>query len=377
MAHIDDEWQNFLSDSGVVSDNIMMEHEVSSTENVDKEMPKCGDIYISTKTKISYLNTDISLSDVFWQIPVIPYTLPKEGVVKKQMKFNCFSEDELNELTEKTKGLKCLDNFVISKVEGNQGRAKYRDIRKISVGLCKKDVISHRTREKSAFYNCFVLILRVIVDNVFREVHVKVFNTGKLEIPGIQSDAMLDNVLQVILTTLRPFVQLTDGKILTCSECCQTVLINSNFNCGFYINRERLFDILKHVYKLQCSYDACSYPGVQSKYYYYDGDTSMQGRQDLQQIDNVHKISFMIFRTGSVLIVGKCSEEIIMEVYEFIKNIFSTHYLEILDPSGVIDSEENCVSKPQDKRKKLRRFAKVLVEHNANASIVTAPLSVC
>tara|TARA_A200000113_G_scaffold225912_1_gene248679 strand:- start:820 stop:1953 length:1134 start_codon:yes stop_codon:yes gene_type:complete len=377
MAHIDDEWQNFLSDSGLVSDNTMMSDEISSTENVDKEMPKCGDIYISTKTKISYLNTDIALSNVFWQVPIIPYTSPEEGVVKKQMKFNCFSEEELNELTEKTKGLRCLDNFVISKVEGNQGRAKYRDIRKISVGLCKKDVISHRTREKSAFYNCFVLILRVLVNNVFREVHVKVFNTGKLEIPGIQSDTMLENVLQVILTTLRPFVLMAEGKSLTCSESCQTVLINSNFNCGFYINRERLFDILKHTYKLQCSYDACSYPGVQSKYYYYDGNTSMQGRPDLQQVDNIHKISFMIFRTGSVLIVGKCSEEIIMEVYEFIKDIFSAHYLEILDPSGIIDSEENLNTKPQDKRKKLRRFAKVLVEHNVNHCNVTVPMPVC
>jgi TATA-box binding protein (TBP) (component of TFIID and TFIIIB) len=372
MSAIDLEWQNFLNDPSLLSDGMEIFDEIKPTEIVNSEMPKCGDIYISTKTKISYLNTEIPLAPVFWEIPIIPYTSPMEGVVKKQMKFNCFSEQELEELLEKTKDLKCLDNYVISKVEGNQGRAKYRDIRKISIGLCKKDVTSHRTREKSAFYNCFVLILRVLVDNIFREVHVKVFNTGKLEIPGIQSDSMLDNVLKVILRTLQPLVPVEVNNTLTCSRACQTVLINSNFNCGFYINREKLFDILKGVYKLQCSYDACSYPGVQSKYYYYDGDKNLNGRQDLKEDGESHKISFMIFRTGSVLIVGKCSEDIIMEVYEFIKGIFRDHYLDILDPLGLIENGENEANKNGDKRKKLRRFAKVLVEHNPNLITLTS-----
>ena len=30
----------------------------------------------------------------------------------------------------------------------------------------------------------------------------------------------------------------------------------------------------------------------------------------------------MIFRTGSILIVGKCSEDILRLVYEYIKKIF-------------------------------------------------------
>ena len=35
--------------------------------------PKCNALYISTKTKICYLNKPIDLKTVFWQIPVIPY----------------------------------------------------------------------------------------------------------------------------------------------------------------------------------------------------------------------------------------------------------------------------------------------------------------
>ena len=37
----------------------------------------------------------------------------------------------------------------------------------------------------------------------------------------------------------------------------------------------------------------------------------------------------MIFRTGSVLIVGKCDEEILYEIYNFIKKIFKNEYKQI------------------------------------------------
>ena len=59
---------------------------------------------------------------------------------------------------------------------------KYKDIRKVTIGISKKDIVSYRVKQKGAFYNCFVLILRVHI-GVFKEFHVKIFNTGKIEIP--------------------------------------------------------------------------------------------------------------------------------------------------------------------------------------------------
>ena len=47
----------------------------------------------------------------------------------------------------------------------------------------------------------------------------------------------------------------------------KTFLINSNFVCGFYINRNKLFDILKYNYNMNSNYDPCSYPGIQCKFY--------------------------------------------------------------------------------------------------------------
>ena len=41
---------------------------------------------------------------------------------------------------------------------------------------------------------------------------------------------------------------------------------------------------------------------------------------------NVKEVSFMIFRTGSVLIVGKCDENVLMLIYEFLKVILNNEY---------------------------------------------------
>ncbi|MCK5344518.1 MAG: hypothetical protein KAR20_13990, partial [Candidatus Heimdallarchaeota archaeon] len=58
---------------------------------IECEIPKCSDIYISTKTMIAFLNNKIPLADVFWNIPVIPYEKRSEGVIKKQMKVSCIN----------------------------------------------------------------------------------------------------------------------------------------------------------------------------------------------------------------------------------------------------------------------------------------------
>lgn len=356
MQDVDEDWLTFINGSSVRDCPSPSAHEAPTTVEVSKT-PKCGDIYISTKTKISYLNQHVPLKEVFWKIPVIPYTQPCEGVVKKQMKFNCFSEEELNSLIEKTKTEKHLDNHIISKLNDTGGRAKYRDVRKISVGLCKKDVVSHRSKEKSAFYNCFVMIVRLLINDRFREVHVKVFNTGKLEIPGIQNDEMLNKVLDIVLRTLKHIIGPTEQP-LECLDHCDTVLINSNFNCGFYVNRERLFMLMKRDYKLQCSYDPCSYPGVQCKYYHYSNGP-YDGRQRDKGEDALSKISFMVFRTGSVLIVGKCCEDTIMRVYTFIKEMFKVRYSEIVEHQS--EDSENLFDKADKKKKKLRRFARIAI----------------
>lgn len=116
-----------------------------------------------------------------------------------------------------------------------------------------------------------------------------------------------------------------------------TVLINSNFNCGYYINRDIVYNILRNEYNIIAIYDPCSYPGIQCKFYYNGNKLNQNGKcecairccKNKKKSYDCHEISFMIFRTGSVLIVGKTSKKCIYQVYEFIKDIFKNNYSRI------------------------------------------------
>ena len=278
---LDDEWLNFLDNNINISNcNIKnKEPDFKSNKTLNqsdaqclekKIIPKCGEIYISTKTKIVYLNTNIDIYDTFWKLPVIDYDLQKKGIIKKQIKISSINKDEIaiiDNSLEKETSVSCK---ILSHIDNPNGIIKYKHVRKISIGISKKDLIYLRSKEKSAFYNCFVIVLRTIYNDSFKEFHVKIFNTGKLEIPGIQNDKMMYIIITDIIDILRNIV---NDSINYLENRIENILINSNFNCGFYINREKLFDILRYKYYINACYDPCSYPGIQCMYY-YDNNTN-------------------------------------------------------------------------------------------------------
>jgi hypothetical protein len=356
-SNINDEWAKFINEENSSdcenSESEENNMELSSTNlefkfNIDT--PKSNAIYISTKTKIAYLNSKINLNPIFWDIQVMPYSTSQDGVIKKQIKFNSFTIEELNDIQTRLKDIPCYEENVLTSINNPTGRIKFKDIRKVSIGICKKDIMSYRSKKKSAFYNCFVLILRLKINTVFREFHVKVFNTGKLEIPGIQSEYMFERILEYTKYLLQPYIP---EKLMYVENSTETVLINSNFNCGFFINREVLHDILKYKYNIQSIYDACSYPGIQSKFYYNPDVTHQTGSQISDEnktlYKNIKPVSFMIFRTGSVLIVGKCDEPVVMIIYEFVKTLLNNEFKQICQKNMKIDDVKII------KKKKIRR----------------------
>jgi len=295
------------------------------------QIPISSEIIISTKSKIAYLNQPIDLKCVFWGIQVMSYATPSNGLIKKQMKFNSLVQEDLDIIKQNLKNEKYIEEQIITSINNPTGRIKFKDIRKVSIGLSKKDLVSYRCKKKSAFYNCLVMILRIKINLVFKEFHVKVFNTGKMEIPGVQNDVIFEEVLLTVLTIIKPFVN--TGSPLLYQQKSDTVLINSNFNCGFYINREVLFDLLKFKYDIQCIYDPCSYPGIQCKFY-YNRDLNIQtGSQISAENKEIHKnitqVSFMVFRTGSILIVGMCDDSILYYIYEFLKTLLIKEFHKI------------------------------------------------
>ena len=345
---VDEEWEAFLNNNDDIAVGDSVKHICTDPTNEETVLPKCDDLYISTTTKVLFLNKPVDIENIFWDISVIDYWKPCAGVIKKQMKIVNHTKEDFEKYQQKLQYIKYYNEHIIKQIDNpNARRNKFKDERKITVGMSKKDIMNCRGKVKNAFYNCFALILRFIYNDEFHEIHVKIFNTGKMEIPGILNDTLLHNTRLMILSILRPIISEDLNFVENDEE--NNVLINSNFNCGFYINRESLYSILRSKYKIESAYDPCSYPGVKCKFYFnhdFGFDNKLQkgiitrndSNQTMTELNDNKKyteVSFMIFRTGSCLIVGNCTEKILRFVYEYIRTILQTEYCNIYTQTEV------------------------------------------
>jgi len=153
---VDNEWEKFIShnhnnqaidsdeDDNCLNedndDNSLNHGSIMNEEHVynNTESPKATEIYISTKSKIAYLDKNIDLKDIFWKIPIIPYSTPVNGVIKKQMKFNSDTQEDLDIVHTNLKLQPYYDDQVMTSINNPNGRIKFKDIRKISIGISKK-----------------------------------------------------------------------------------------------------------------------------------------------------------------------------------------------------------------------------------------------
>ena len=301
MASLDDEWKSFMNGTFFES-----EQEPISKTPSEKYVENFTDLNISTKTKIAFLTIeDIDILGMYWKLIVMPYNERKNGIIKKQIKISLNDVDK-DEFMERIDVLK--NKSIVNVTNIKEIKNKY--VCKLNVGLSKKDLLNSKSN-KNAFYNCFMVIIRVFYHGSYKEINAKVFNTGKLSFPGMITDELMRLTMKTLLGEINDIYE-SDVAVKIKEETIETVLVNSNFSCGFYISRDKLADILKSKYNIPVYYDSCSYPGIQCKYKFPDNDKKL--------------MSFMIFRTGSVLIVGRCDDDDLYDIYEYIKHILITEY---------------------------------------------------
>lgn len=365
---IDAEWESFKNDPEGETNNIVSNIQshisnINANSNVDesttiKETPKCSELNISTQTKVLFLSSVIDIYNIFWLIPIIMYSSPTEGIIKKQIKIVSHTREEFNDMQNRLKLADYYTENIIKQIDKPTARRiKYKDERKVTIGISKKDIINSRGKKKNAFYNCFAIYIRFLHNDCFKEIHVKVFNTGKLEIPGVTDSSLLGIIKTKVLETLQPHIE-ENLTFVDNPDVSSDVLINSNFNCNYAINSDKLLLLLKSdKYNIETAFDPCSYPGVKCKYYYNNelDQTEQTGCIETNdksiKIDDLIKskkyttVSFMIFRTGSVLIVGNCNEETLNNIYTFVSNMLEENYSTICSIGGKTASKKAKVIK--------------------------------
>jgi TATA-box binding protein (TBP) (component of TFIID and TFIIIB) len=377
--------------SSIIPSNPTITHEVQEyitnmRSGVDTRIPNPAplptELKIATRTKSARLSRNIDISQIFWNIPVINYQDQQEGIVLKQTKLTSATPEELDAIMRRIDATdyEMVRHNIVTHIEKDIGRIRFKDIRGIIVGMSQDD-FSAKPKKKSTFYNCIVLIVRIHTNEKFKEFHVKVFNTGNMEFPGVQDDMDFKRVAEIVCKGLniaggtvppeppvlgRPQTPLAIGDdvgvvgldvgldvgmeldavdppdtspLTYTSDPNNIVLVNSNFNANFTIDRTTLYELLMYKYHLNCAYDPCSYPGIRVVFYYNPAvsddmqtgirmsDTDKTAAHDMQStMTSEYSIVIMIFRTGSVIIVGKSTDKMLFSAYKFINRVLQIEH---------------------------------------------------
>lgn len=256
---------------------------------------------ISTITTTAQLGTKIILDALFAQIPILEYWDLTDGVLK--MEFN--------------------------------GKVK---------GTSFKDIMLKPKESKTSFFNQATLVVRrEISPLVWKEINVKLFRNGGVQMTGVRSIEMASETLRWLVPYLQSVC--TGAAIFAGTPNIhkeQVQLVNTDFSIGAKVRRDALHRILVEKYRLNSSYESAIYQGVKTKYFYnaerpVDASPGLcpcsklcKGTGDGSKIGACKKITISPFQTGQVIITGARTMEQINEAYEFIKEVFRTNQDEIL-----------------------------------------------
>lgn len=262
---------------------------------------------ISTITTTAQLGTKILRDSLFAQIPIMAYWDLNDGILKME----------------------------------HGGSTK---------GTCFKDIMQKPKDTKKGFYNQTTLVIRREVAPLnWKEINVKLFKNGGIQMTGVRSLEMASEALHWLVNYL-----VTNCTASPIFETIPTIhkeevqMVNTDFSIGAKVRRDMLHRILLDTYRLNSSYESAIYQGVKTKYFYNAqrpvGNPPgicpcpklCKGTGDGSKIGECKKITISPFQTGQVIITGARTMDQINEAYEFIKTVFTTHAEEVLRKQYVL-----------------------------------------
>lgn len=295
---------------------------------------KIGPLRISTMVVTAHLGTTIhllKLMELFHE-RAIPLTWPDEGFLKVEYKpiLNCKPD--------------------ATTAEQQRAKQKAKQQEKIVIGTCSRDELTKRKKSKNIFFNQSTLVVRrqyaTAKDGspVYKEVNIKLFKNGGIQMTGIPSDLFAQDTIQWLAKQLTMFSEpVLEGAPAPHRYSIQ--LINSDYQVNGSIHREKLHEILIREYNLFSSFESTIYQGCDTKYFYNEaappgslegicpcGETLCAGTGDGKTLGQCKEITISPFHTGSVIITGARRFEQIEKAYIFINKILVKHCSEVIKP---------------------------------------------
>ena len=134
LEDLNNEWLEFTK-SSINQNN--KKHLSMKVSNKNLIAPKCSQLYVSTQTKIAFLNMEIDIYKIYWNLPVILVWVNKEGIIKKSIKINCDNKQQTDNLEKNITDNKENEIYMHVKqlkkiIEKKGKKEKYKDVRKCS-----------------------------------------------------------------------------------------------------------------------------------------------------------------------------------------------------------------------------------------------------
>lgn len=246
------------------------------------------DLRISTMTQIGHLSSSIHLEPLYDYLPI--------------------------------KG--CIRYIEYGDKPGKGVRVKPKKVSKKSVHPEKP------TKRKKFFYN--QVTIHLFHNKI---INVKVFNNGSVQMTGLKGENQGYETIQCLLSEIRELSDIQRCQIFSSEESppdptlvkTQMVMINSDFDIGFPIDREVLHrSVVDTGY--YSSFEPVIYPGVNIKYYHNPCKqrTGICNCECMCDGKGKHgcckKVTVAVFKSGKIIITGGQSIHQINTAYEFITN---------------------------------------------------------
>lgn len=238
-------------------------------------------------------------------------------------------ENKPEEITISTMTVTCkLDTeFIVENI------AKYIDLNHTDIIFVKhgrdinrslipvKSSAQKKKKTKKFFYNQVTLKVKTKKDNI---INVKLFINGSIQMTGCKTMEGIYEALDKIFTCLqvekgivnyktkkieeKPFVTQIKNIDLEKIKDFKIDMINSNFNIGFHIDRDKLYNLMV-LEGVNVTFDPLNHAGVIIRYEHID-----------------KSISVFVFESGSIVITGVFNCQQIKEAYDYINKYLLSNY---------------------------------------------------
>ena len=226
----------------------------------------------------------------------------------------CNFEDTEIKCARIAKYLKLGDNYVVAR--GNESLIKEKKRKK------EKKICSTNIEKKSRpFLNQISLKILVPGKNKKKPVNVKLFKNGSVQMTGcVTIQDSLDAIMRVSNAIMagdydekrKKKIRFSDKKnLIERVSKYQIGMINSNFSMGFWIDRNRLLQVLRDE-KLDVTFDSNSHASVKIKH----------------SIDQI-VITILVFEKGKIIITGARDYTQLKNAYDFVNIILLKNYSKI------------------------------------------------